>query len=109
MGMALLEDLFKGNLLTAVAVGIDAVLLAPAAGQVLRPAAKAVIKGGMLAYRGLAENSARWRVISQRKPAPNWSRNPLPRPRRGDVRAIARRAAPADGEEAEALTRYEQA
>jgi hypothetical protein len=55
MGMALLEDLFKGNLLTAVAVGIGAALLAPAAGQVLRPAAKAVIKGGMLAYRGLAE------------------------------------------------------
>ena len=55
MKMALLEDLFKGNLLTAVAVGLGAVLLGPAAGQVLRPAAKAVIKGGMLAYRGLAE------------------------------------------------------
>jgi hypothetical protein len=55
MKMALLENLFKGNLLTAVAVGLGAVLLGPAAGQVLRPAAKAVIKGGMLAYRGLAE------------------------------------------------------
>ena len=52
--MALLEDLFKGNMLTGVAVGLSAVLLAPAAGQVLRPAAKAVIKGVMLAYRGLA-------------------------------------------------------
>jgi hypothetical protein len=53
--MALLEGLFKGNLLTAVAVGLGAVLFAPAAGQVLRPAAKAVIKGGMLAYRSLSE------------------------------------------------------
>jgi hypothetical protein len=53
--MALLEDILKGNPLTAVAVGLGAFLVAPAAGQVLRPAAKAVIKGGMLAYRGLAE------------------------------------------------------
>ena len=53
--MAFLEDIFKGNPLTAVAVGLGALLLAPAAGQVLRPAVKAVIKGGMLAYRGMAE------------------------------------------------------
>jgi Protein of unknown function (DUF5132) len=53
--VALLEDLFKGNLLTGVAVGLGAILLAPAAGQVLRPAAKVVIKGGMLAYQALAE------------------------------------------------------
>ena len=53
--MALLESVFRGNVLTAAAVGIGAVLLAPTIGQVLRPAAKAVIKGGILAYQGLAE------------------------------------------------------
>jgi hypothetical protein len=53
--MALLEDVFKGNLLTGLAIGLGALLLAPIVGQVLRPAGKAVIKGGMLAYQGLAE------------------------------------------------------
>ena len=53
--MAMLDDLLKGNMLTAVAVGLGAVLLAPVAGQVLRPAAKAAIKGGILAYQGLAD------------------------------------------------------
>ena len=53
--MALLEDLFRGNVLTGVAVGLGAFLLGPTVGHVLRPAAKAVIKGGMLAYQGLAE------------------------------------------------------
>lgn len=53
--MAFIEDLFKGNAVTAVAVGLGAVLLAPtllpAVGSVLRPAAKAVIKGGLILYR----------------------------------------------------------
>jgi hypothetical protein len=53
--MALLENVFKGNLLTGLAIGLGALLLAPMVGQVLRPAAKAVIKGGMMAYQGLAE------------------------------------------------------
>ena len=53
--MALLENLFKGNVLTGVAIGFGVVLLAPMAGQVLRPAAKAIIKGGMLAYKGIAD------------------------------------------------------
>jgi hypothetical protein len=51
----MLDDILKGNILTAVAVGLGAVLVAPLAGPVLRPAAKAAIKGGMLAYQGLAE------------------------------------------------------
>jgi hypothetical protein len=84
MSMALLEDLFKGNLLTAVAVGIGAVLLAPAAGQVLRPAAKAVIKGGMLAYRGLGELGEMASDLAA-EATPNWSRNPLPRSKQGDA------------------------
>jgi hypothetical protein len=53
--MALLEDVFRGNVLTGLAVGLGAYLLAPTVGQVLRPAVKAVIKGGILAYQGLAE------------------------------------------------------
>jgi len=53
--MALLDDLFKGNPLTGIAIGIGAYLLAPAIGPALRPAAKAVIKAGILAYQGLAE------------------------------------------------------
>ena len=53
--MALLEDIRKGNALTAVAIGLGAVLLAPIAGQVLRPLAKAAIKGGIAAYYSLAE------------------------------------------------------
>lgn len=51
----MLDDLFKGNVLTAVAVGVGAVLVAPLAGPVLRPAAKAAIKGGILAYQSVAE------------------------------------------------------
>ena len=38
-----------------IGVGLSAVLLAPMAGQVLRPAAKAAIKGGILAYQSVAE------------------------------------------------------
>ena len=53
--MALLDDLFKGTPLTGIAIGIGAYLLAPTIGPVLRPAAKAVIKAGILAYQGLAE------------------------------------------------------
>jgi hypothetical protein len=53
--MTLLEDVFKGNALTGIAIGLGAILLGPTVGQLLRPAAKAVIKGGMLAYQGLAE------------------------------------------------------
>ncbi len=53
--MALIEDIFKGNATTGLAIGIGAVLLGPtllpALGRVLRPAAKAAIKGGMVLYR----------------------------------------------------------
>jgi len=53
--MALVEDLFKGTTVTGLAVGVGALLLAPtvlpAVGRVIRPAAKAVIKGSMVFYR----------------------------------------------------------
>ena len=52
--MAFLDDMLKGNVVTALAVGVGgtllAPLLAPAVTNILRPAAKAVIKGGILAY-----------------------------------------------------------
>jgi len=57
--MAFVEDLFKGNIVTGLAVGIGAVVLgpivAPAVTSVLRPAAKAVIKAGIYAYDRAAE------------------------------------------------------
>lgn len=53
--MAMLEDIVKGNAMAGLAVGVGAIMLGPtllpAIGKVLRPAAKAVIKGGMLFYR----------------------------------------------------------
>jgi hypothetical protein len=55
--MAFLEDMFKGNAVTGVAVGLAAIVLGPtvfpAIGRVLRPAAKSVIKGGIVAYRAM--------------------------------------------------------
>ncbi|HYZ41748.1 MAG TPA: DUF5132 domain-containing protein, partial [Stellaceae bacterium] len=53
--MALIEDIFKGNLATGLVIGVGAVILGPTVmqtiGGVLRPAAKAAIKGGMTFYR----------------------------------------------------------
>ena len=53
--MALIENMFKGNLATGLAIGVGAVRLGPTVlqtlGSVLRPTAKAVIKGGMVFYR----------------------------------------------------------
>jgi Protein of unknown function (DUF5132) len=53
--MALIEDVFKGNLATGLAVGIGAVLFGPTVvqtvGRALRPAAKTIIKGGLVFYR----------------------------------------------------------
>ena len=53
--ISLLGNIFRGNVLTGLAVGIGAALLAPTIGPMLRPAAKAVIKSGILAYQGLVE------------------------------------------------------
>jgi hypothetical protein len=53
--MALIEDMFKGNAMTGVAVGAAALFLGPtvlpAIGRALRPVAKTVIKGGIVLYR----------------------------------------------------------
>jgi Protein of unknown function (DUF5132) len=53
--MALIEDIFKGNLATGLAVGVGAIMFGPTVvqtiGSILRPAAKAMIKGSMVFYR----------------------------------------------------------
>src|ERR1700738_2873724 len=53
--MALIEDMFKGNALTGVAVGAAALFLGPTIlptiGRALRPVAKTMIKGGIGLYR----------------------------------------------------------
>jgi hypothetical protein len=53
--MALFDDLLKGNAITGLAVGAAAMILGPtlfpAVGRMLRPAAKTVIKGGLVLYR----------------------------------------------------------
>ncbi|MDW6026376.1 DUF5132 domain-containing protein [Mesorhizobium sp. BAC0120] len=49
--MALIEDALKGgNIVTGLAIGIGAVVLAPLAVPVLRPLAKTVLKAGLVAY-----------------------------------------------------------
>ena len=53
--MAFFEDIFTGgNIVTGLAIGVGTAVLVPAIGpavnNLLRPAAKAVIKGGIVAY-----------------------------------------------------------
>jgi hypothetical protein len=53
--MALIEDVFKGNLAAGLAIGVGAIIFGPTViqtmGSILRPAAKTLIKGGMVFYR----------------------------------------------------------
>ena len=61
--MALIEDMFKGNAMTGVAVGAAALLLGPtilpSIGRALRPVAKTMIKGGIVLYRETARRDRR--------------------------------------------------
>ena len=61
--MAFVEEMFKGNIGSGVAVGIGAAvvapLLAPVIGVVVRPLAKSVIKAGLLAGNAGLEGLAR--------------------------------------------------
>jgi hypothetical protein len=47
--MALVNDILSGNWVTGLAIGVGAVIILPLAAPVLRPLAKAAIKGGILA------------------------------------------------------------
>jgi len=61
--MSFIEDVFKGNLGTSLAIGLGALILGPViipvVGAIVKPAAKAAIKGGMLlckvGRKGVAE------------------------------------------------------
>ena len=54
--MALFDDILGGsNWVTGLAIGASAVIILPLAAPILRPLAKAAIKGGVLAYQGAAE------------------------------------------------------
>ena len=48
--MAGLGDIFKGNIITAVVIGVGAILLAPVAARAAKPLAKAALKGGLIAF-----------------------------------------------------------
>jgi hypothetical protein len=52
--MALIDDMFKGNLAAGLALGVGARMFGPTAvrtlGSILRPAAKTLIKGSMVFY-----------------------------------------------------------
>jgi hypothetical protein len=53
--MSLMEDMFKGNLVTGIAVGLGALVLGPvivpAVRSASRFAAKSAVKGGLRVYR----------------------------------------------------------
>jgi hypothetical protein len=49
--MAIIEDALKGgNIVTGLAIGVGAVVLAPLAVPLLRPLTKTVLKAGLVAY-----------------------------------------------------------
>ncbi|HUO76470.1 MAG TPA: DUF5132 domain-containing protein [Thermodesulfovibrionales bacterium] len=52
--MGLFDDVFKGNVVTGLAIGIGAAVLGPAVlpviASVAKPVAKAAIKGGIILY-----------------------------------------------------------
>lgn len=76
--MALIEDMFKGNLATGLAGGIGAALAGPTVirtiGSILRPVAKVLLENGAVFYRELWAKSGKWRPISSPKREPSWIR-----------------------------------
>lgn len=60
--MAGIDDLFKGNIVTGLAVGVGVAILAPVVMPILasvgRPLAKSIIKSGMLLYEKGIETAA---------------------------------------------------
>jgi hypothetical protein len=66
--MAFFEDMFKGNIGTGLAVGVGVAvggpIVTPILGGILRPAAKAVIKAGMVALDAGREGAGRLNEMS---------------------------------------------
>ncbi|WP_331371423.1 DUF5132 domain-containing protein [Sinorhizobium chiapasense] len=49
--MAIIEDALKGgNVVTGLAIGVGAIVLAPLAAPLLRPITKTILKAGLVAY-----------------------------------------------------------
>jgi hypothetical protein len=81
-----LEDVFKGgNIVTGLAIGVGATILAPlvvpAASTILRPAARTVIKGGILACDWGRQAAAEVSMAAEarakaRHPGPATAANP---------------------------------
>ena len=67
--MALLDDVLKGNIVTALAIGIGAAVLAPVViplfASVAKPLAKAAIKGGMQLFESGKETFAEVAEIAE--------------------------------------------
>ena len=53
--MALIEDMFKGNLAAGLAIGVGAIMFGPTViqtmGSIFRPAAKTLLKSGLVFCR----------------------------------------------------------
>jgi Protein of unknown function (DUF5132) len=66
--MAWLEDVFKGNIGTSLAVGVGVAvvgpILAPIVGGIVRPVAKAAIKAGMVVFDAGREGVGRLNEMS---------------------------------------------
>jgi hypothetical protein len=60
-----LDDIFQGNLGAGLLFGLGAVVLAPFATRVLRPVAKAAIKGGMTVYRDTGIGDATGDLVAE--------------------------------------------
>ena len=67
--MAGIDDLFKGNLGTGLAVAVGAAVLGPivlpALGQALKPVVKGAIKGGIVVYGWGRESLAEMREFAE--------------------------------------------
>jgi Protein of unknown function (DUF5132) len=67
--MALFDDVLKGNVVTGLAIGIGAAVLAPVvipvAAQILKPLAKAAIKGGIVLYEKGKETFAEMGEVAE--------------------------------------------
>jgi len=67
--MSVLGNGFKGNLWTGLGIGLGATILAPAVvplvGAVVRPLAKAAIKGGLIVYEMGRETVAEVREMTE--------------------------------------------
>lgn len=87
-----LDDIFQGNLGAGLLFGLGAVVLAPFATRVLRPVAKAAIKGGMTVYRETGIGDATGDLVAEARAELDESRGASEQGEEG--RRRAKRAEP---------------